>query len=89
MPEADLSVSGVGETSVISLAGKITQCASARSETEGSLVPNGNGSSQQQVNEFTNGLKFTALRINIRGVSAPAAALRAAAGCHARNKVSN
>ena len=52
----------------VSLAGKITPCASGRSESEGSLARTGKGSYQQEVNEFTNGLKFTAQWINPRGV---------------------
>ena len=51
----------------ISLAGKITSCASEQSNSGVRFVQPGNGSSQQDVNEFTNGLKFTALWENRRG----------------------
>lgn len=47
-------------TIAVSLAGKITPCGSARSEAEEDFTPSGSGSSQQKLNEFTNGLKFTA-----------------------------
>jgi len=52
----------------ISLAGKITPCVSEQSNSGVRFVLPGNGSSQQDVNEFTNGLKFTALWENRRGV---------------------
>ena len=52
----------------ISLAGKITPCVSEQSNSRVRFVQPGNGSSQQDVNEFTNGLKFTALWENRRGV---------------------
>lgn len=51
----------------ISLAGKITPCGSEPSNSGVSVVQRGNGSSQQEVSEFTNGLKFTALWENPRG----------------------
>ena len=55
-------------TIAISLAGRITPCASEQSESGVSFVPTGNGSSQQELNEFTNGLKFTAQWKNPSGV---------------------
>ena len=54
-------------TIAVSIAGKITPCASEQSGSGVSFVPTGNGSTQQEVNEFTNGLKFTAQWINPRG----------------------
>ena len=55
-------------TIAISLAGKIAPCASERSDSGGSVARTGNGFSQQELNEFTNGLKFTAQWKNPRGV---------------------
>jgi hypothetical protein len=55
-------------TIAISLAGKITPCASERPNSEVGFVQPGNGSSQQEVAEFTNSLKFTALWKNPAGV---------------------
>jgi hypothetical protein len=55
-------------TIAISLAGKIAPCASERSGSGGDFARTGNGSSQQELNEFTNGLKFTAQWVNPRGV---------------------
>jgi len=52
----------------ISLAGNITPCASDPAHAVVSFVQPGNGSSPQAVKEFVNGLKFTALWQNPRGL---------------------
>ncbi len=52
----------------VSLAGNITPCASEPTNSAVSFVQPGNESSQQAVSEFMNGLKFTALWKNPRGV---------------------
>ena len=51
----------------VALAGNITQCGSA-SDSRVDFVQPGNGSSPRAVNDFMNGLKFTAVWKNPRGV---------------------
>jgi hypothetical protein len=52
----------------IALAGNITPCAAGISNAPVDFVEPGNGSSQQAVNQFMDGLKFTAVWKNPRGV---------------------
>jgi hypothetical protein len=52
----------------IALAGNITPCASAGSSSSVNFVQPGNGSSAQTVNDFMNGLKFTAVWKDPRGM---------------------
>ena len=52
----------------IALAGNITPCAAGSSNTPVDFVEPGNGSSRQAVNQFMDGLKFTAVWKNLRGV---------------------
>jgi hypothetical protein len=54
----------------VSLAGNITPCASEPTNSPVSFVQPGNESSQQAVNEFMSGLKFTAMWKSPRGVQA-------------------
>jgi hypothetical protein len=52
----------------IALAGNITPCGAGTSNAHVDFVQPGNGSSQQDVNQFMNGLKFTAVWKNPRGM---------------------
>jgi len=55
-------------TIAVSVAGNITPCASEPSDSGVAYVQPGNGSSPQSVNDFMNGLKFTAMWKSPRGV---------------------
>lgn len=52
----------------IALAGDIKPCGSSSSESEVDFVQPGNGSSPRAINDFMNGLKFTAVWKNPRGM---------------------